>query len=813
MIPLNKPRVIAFQKASAEKDVSEITVEWVYEGNPSHPLPTSFEVRIGNDRQFVTGGIFTSPGSTARKITLPTNITLWESELSTYLQVRTVYNNPQTETKSTSEWSAVTDPWLTADKCRNKEEYLNVHPKKLSDWECLDCPEGSYCTGSTVWDDILPLLGYWRVPWSSNGIQNGTEFVKCPFMNDCLGVRVDEEGKSGESKKINNNNNNNNGNYSNTTIIEGCIEGTSGVVCSTCLTNYNRDGQKCIQCSNTDFTIRLIVFVLIIVLLLVLGVMFRKRLKKKWKKYQPLYRDVLRIASINVTFAQINSSLPSVIEVEWPLNFIKFLDYFSFVNIDIMSLIGINCVGQFNFVLSFSIMTLLPISIVLLAIIEYCYVSKTLHSRFNNMSDIKKKEKEKEALHLLFSMADSDHSGVIDPAELAGILRELGWNVNVRIAMDLSEKIGAIEDERGTYFMNEIQFVNAMTSGKMMKLLSKLQIKRRGRSMMMMKSRSGKHVVPKPQEEKEGQLGLEGQEEKSIQKKQDQINKKSTLGSRNKLVMWTLRRLELSTTLRGATQLLLLAHTPVSRKVFQYFHFQSVGGRLFVRADFSLVAWSEEYIQFLPYVVAVMFFFTAALPAVISFYLWRHRKELYTTSVYQTIGWLYDAFLRGAEFWQVHDVLMKMILTGMLIYVPNSARAAIASLLCTLACCNLNFFRPHKNKVLFWLTQISFLVTTFKYITAMILSSSKSDKSASSVELIGYLLIFLDFIFMIASFIAIPMALFALRMKVNAGHKAETKVALSKVTPVSEEDEERRKLELREWQVTDLNRVKSKNYD
>jgi hypothetical protein len=41
------------------------------------------------------------------------------------------------------------------------------------------------------------------------------------------------------------------------------------------------------------------------------------------------------------------------------------------------------------------------------------------------------------------------------------------------------------------------------------------------------------------------------------------------------------------------------------------------------------------------------------LPGVISFYLWRHRKELYSTSVYQTIGWLYESYVRGAEFWQV----------------------------------------------------------------------------------------------------------------------------------------------------------------
>ena len=48
--------------------------------------------------------------------------------------------------------------------------------------------------------------------------------------------------------------------------------------------------------------------------------------------------------------------------------------------------------------------------------------------------------------------------------------------------------------------------------------------------------------------------------------------------------------------------------------------------------------------------------------------------------------------MRGAEFWQVHDVLMKMVLTGMLIYIPSASRAGIAALLCVVAVANLNYF-------------------------------------------------------------------------------------------------------------------------
>ena len=114
-----------------------------------------------------------------------------------------------------------------------------------------------------------------------------------------------------------------------------------------------------------------------------------------------------------------------------------------------MSLIGINCVGQFNFSLSFTIMTALPVTIVVIAVLEYCFVSKTLSAKLKNMSEPKKIEKEKEALDLLFKMADEDHSGVIDPSEISHILHNLGWKVDLTAAMYLNEKIGGSLNRKG----------------------------------------------------------------------------------------------------------------------------------------------------------------------------------------------------------------------------------------------------------------------------------------------------------------------------------------------------------------------------
>ena len=129
--------------------------------------------------------------------------------------------------------------------------------------------------------------------------------------------------------------------------------------------------------------------------------------------------------------------------------------------------------------------------------------------------------------------------------------------------------------------------------------------------------------------------------------------KKNMLSNRDELIKWTLRKNIVASSLSGATQLLMLAHTPVSRKVFQYFDCNTMSGRRLLRADYDINCNSAGYYAFMPVVLIVLVGFIVALPGVISFYLWRHRKELYSTSVYQTIGWLYESYVRGAEFWQV----------------------------------------------------------------------------------------------------------------------------------------------------------------
>merc|ERR1712086_576398 len=107
--------------------------------------------------------------------------------------------------------------------------------------------------------------------------------------------------------------------------------------------------------------------------------------------------------------------------------------------------------------------------------------------------------------------------------------------------------------------------------------------------------------------------------------------------------------------------------------------------------------------------------------------LCRHRKRLHTPEIRHKFGFLYASFNVGGEYWEIHEVFRKMILTGLLIFIPSNARASVAILVSALSVASLNYVKPHKNNIVFWVAQGSFLMTTFKYLSVILLMSNVSD--------------------------------------------------------------------------------------
>jgi hypothetical protein len=297
----------------------------------------------------------------------------------------------------------VEPPWQTKADCKYESEYFDDIDPNPNNHECVACPYGALCKDQDADPvlvlsaaDVQPKAGYWRVPWS---VKNNISliFVRCPFSEDCLGypgpVNVSEINNDKFKKKD--------------LIVDPCLLGTRGPLCSVCLKGYNRDVQTCNECPEAAFAVRVGVLLSILFLLIGSGIVLRKKIATKWRKYKSLTRDLLRVFSINITYAQINSSMTSVIEIEWPANWHKFVGYFNFVNIDIMSLVGAKCISDFDYYGSFSIMVCMPVAIFVATIVGYNVAVAASKRKLKRLTKKQETDLHREALRKLFEYADS----------------------------------------------------------------------------------------------------------------------------------------------------------------------------------------------------------------------------------------------------------------------------------------------------------------------------------------------------------------------------------------------------------------------
>jgi CRP-like cAMP-binding protein len=205
----------------------------------------------------------------------------------------------------------------------------------------------------------------------------------------------------------------------------------------------------------------------------------------------------------------------------------------------------------------------------------------------------------------------------------------------------------------------------------------------------------------------------------------------------------------MASALAGTFQLLLLAHTPVSRKAFQFLDCHMIEGVRYLRVDYRIQC-NDEWYSFMPFVLLVLVFFSVGLPGGLLLLLWVRRKTLKSTSTYRMWGWLYEPY--QWPWWEPYEHVMMLMLTSVLMFLPLELRTSVAMSLCMFNIGVLNYFRPHKNRVLFWLTEISFIMSTAKYFTAQIISDEQTP--ASTLQTIGNFMIVCDIFMLCLSFVS-----------------------------------------------------------
>ena len=232
------------------------------------------------------------------------------------------------------------------------------------------------------------------------------------------------------------------------------------------------------------------------------------------------------------------------------------------------------------------------------------------------------------------------------------------------------------------------------------------------------------------------------------------------------VIAWSSQRRDMYHAFADVSQLLLLVHTPVARSFFTYFDCISVSGKSYLKEDMSLRCDSDDYYLFMIFILFVGVLYVVGFPLAIAVYLYHHRNELYAVRVTDKIGFLYDRFQKGSEFWELHELIRKVMLTGVAVTLAHNPtlQVLMAAFVCVLAQVNLNYFKPHKNKIVYCIAQTCFGAITVKYLVALLLMGNDAAKKDA---VLGVFLIGIDIASSALGVLGLLLSFYVLGLKIK----------------------------------------------
>ena len=512
--------------------------------------------------------------------------------------------------------------WPTVADCKDyfsgTPEYLNDTSTNKLEHECILCPEGADCRTKQTLSTLTPVPEeWWQVHWMPKGEPT---FVKCPYRGRCF--------------------------------KDGCTNFTGGPLCAVCADTHYRDTTGlCLECTESTVPIKIGVLGGVVIVLFLLIYSQRHRIQRLRAKYADAWRDIVRIFTINLSYAQVSSSLPSLIQVPWPPQYLALLDHLSWVNVDVVSLFGFKCVGGdiWDFRGRLLMAILVPVVVLIVCFLVYVYRSHHVKQRAKPGT----KSLEHMAAHsveYIWDMFDLDGSGEMDEEEFHNLLRHLKASKEHTDPDNHAMRKSLMRDMKASHHHHEV-------TGKPKRTL----------------------VLARP----------------------DFVEAlaSNTLGSilRKDWVLWAESQRVHEHFLSDTLLILFLLHAPLSQRGFYFFACQQVGDRSFLLADFTIQCYASKHAQFVPIAIGFLVAFSFLLPTVVLMLLCCNHKKLHTPEVRHKFGFLYAPFNRGGEYWEIHEVFRKLILTGLLVFIPESSRPPVAIVVSVMSVASLNYVKPHKK--------------------------------------------------------------------------------------------------------------------
>jgi hypothetical protein len=162
-------------------------------------------------------------------------------------------------------------------------------------------------------------------------------------------------------------------------------------------------------------------------------------------------------------------------------------------------------------------------------------------------------------------------------------------------------------------------------------------------------------------------------------------------------------------------------------------------------------------------------------------------ERLRTPLVMSKVGWLYSRYNIGVEWWDLHEIIRKLLLCGVLLCFPNpTLQLPIAIILCIFSLVNLNMHRPHKSKIVFKVAELASCAITVKYVGGLQLRAMINAPKGLR-EIVGWWLIAVDIFVFLSAIVASIMLVWKLLQQAKKSGDMDDNLeeSMTKIVPSS----------------------------
>lgn len=130
---------------------------------------------------------------------------------------------------------------------------------------------------------------------------------------------------------------------------------------------------------------------------------------------------------------------------------------------------------------------------------------------------------------------------------------------------------------------------------------------------------------------------------------------------------------------------LFLLYPGLCSRVFSFFACREVGGYHYLLADFSLGCGPSDkrWLKYLPFVISAVLGLALGIPAFFFALVWRNRLKLRSPKTTFAFGFLYEAYTHADWWFEMVDMLQKLLLTSVLMLFGVNWQLRIGMILTT----------------------------------------------------------------------------------------------------------------------------------